>query len=167
MSKKRPRTPKLRHHKATGKGCVVLDGKTIYLGKYELPETNEKYHRLISEWLAGALPVAGEDITVIELIKSYWKHAKEYYRRPDGSPTSELDSIRQALRHVNDRYGRTPANQFGPKALKTVRQQMIDAGNCRGYINALVDRERRMFKWGVPFGKLEFRGYTCDPTYGG
>lgn len=53
------KTPSLRLHKATGQGYVELNGRRIYLGKYELPETEERYHATISEWLANGrkLPV--------------------------------------------------------------------------------------------------------------
>ena len=40
-------------------------------------------------------------------------------------------------------------NEFGPLALKAVRQQMIDQGWSRPYINRQVNRIRRMFRWGV------------------
>ena len=33
--------------------------------------------------------------------------------------------------------------------MKAVRQKMIDAGNCRGYINKNVFRIRSVFKWAV------------------
>ena len=109
--------------------------------------------------MAGVLPVTGEDITLVEWIKTYWQYATEYYRSPDASPTSELGTIRQALRHAKDLYGRTPANQFGPRALKDVRQQMVDSGNSRGYVNALVDRVRRMCKWAVAQELVPARAY--------
>ena len=42
-----------------------------------------------------------------------------------------------------------PAGQFGPKTLKAVRQEMVNMGWSRGYINRHVDRIKRMFKWAV------------------
>ncbi len=39
------RTPKFRHHKASGQGFVELAGKRIYLGRFDLPETEARYHR--------------------------------------------------------------------------------------------------------------------------
>lgn len=44
---------------------------------------------------------------------------------------------------------RAPANEFGPLALKAVRQRMIDNGWSRGYINKSIGRIRRCFKWAV------------------
>lgn len=67
----------------------------------------------------------------------------------NGEPTNEQSCIRRALRHVRGLYGPTPAADFGPIALKTVRQSMIDAGWTRKAINKQVERVRRMFRWGV------------------
>ena len=47
---KKPHVPKLRHHKASGQGYVELAGKRTYLGRYDLPETRQRYGRLIAEW---------------------------------------------------------------------------------------------------------------------
>jgi hypothetical protein len=48
-----PNTPKYRFHKATGQGYVVLKGQAIYLGRHDLPETQQRYHQLVAEWIAA------------------------------------------------------------------------------------------------------------------
>ena len=45
----------------------------------------------------------------------------------DGTPTSEVDNLRQALRPLRKLYEETPAADFGPKSLKAVRGEMIRA----------------------------------------
>ncbi len=152
MSKKTThKTPSLRHHKATGQGFVELDGRRVYLGRFDRPDTRERYHRLIAEWLANGrqLPVDPHTITVAELIALFWKHAENHYRRPDGSFTSERDNVRLALRPVRELYGSATARDFGPRALKAIRQVMVEHGWCRLSVNRAVGRVRRMFKWGV------------------
>jgi len=58
MSKPRRRIPKYRHYKPNDLAVVRIDGRDHYLGKYNSPESREKYHRLIAEWLgrSPALP---------------------------------------------------------------------------------------------------------------
>ena len=56
--------------------------------------------------------------------------ADAYYVK-NGKPTVEPGNIRLALRPLRQLYGHTPAREFGPLALKAVRQAMIDAGLCR------------------------------------
>ncbi len=79
---------------------------------------------------------------------AYWRHVEAYYCK-NGQPTSEVDTIRQALRPVKALYGRSDAVEFGPLRLKAVRQRMIDQGWCRKHINKQLNRIKRMFKWGV------------------
>jgi hypothetical protein len=44
-------------------------------------------------------------------------------------------------------YGSTKAIEFGPRALKTVRQRMIDRDLCRNHINKSISRIKMLFKW--------------------
>jgi len=150
-SPKPRRTPKLRLHKPTGQALVEIDGQRIYLGRFGQPETTERYHRLIAEWLACGrrLPVPADDITIVELIDRFYVHAKQYYRKPDGTPTSELGNLRLALQPLKDLYGNTRAAEFGPRGFKTVRERMVQAGGARRYINRHMSRVKRLFRWGV------------------
>jgi hypothetical protein len=43
------RNPSYRYHKARNCAVVTVDGRDHYLGKYDSPESWEKYHRLIAE----------------------------------------------------------------------------------------------------------------------
>jgi integrase len=91
---------------------------------------------------------AQPDLTISELILGYWGHVQSYYTK-DGEPTSEVDTVRQALRPVRELYGHTPARSFGPLALKACQHGMIAKGWARTYINRQVNRVRRMFAWAV------------------
>jgi integrase len=120
-----------------------------------------EYNRLISEWFAngqqaltGSVHTAG--LTVNELALAYWKHAEQHYRRPDGSQTDEIHCLRAALRPIKFTHGHTFVKDFGPLALKAVRQRMIESTDprsgrawCRKSINLHISRLRSMFRWGV------------------
>jgi integrase len=82
------------------------------------------------------------------LILAYFRHVQSYYVK-DGRPTSEQDNIRQALRFLRLLYGTSSAMEFGPLALKNVRQAMIQASRCRKLINKDINRIRGMFGWAV------------------
>jgi hypothetical protein len=56
---------------------------------------------------------------------------------------------RFAVRPLRKLYGTTPACEFGPLALKAVREEMIQADICRNEINKRMGRFKRMFAWGV------------------
>jgi integrase len=148
------RPPAYRLHKARSLAVVTINGKNHYLGPYGSPESHEKYAQLIANWKRNGNQVlppaetAEEPLLIDKLILTYFRFVQIYYVK-HGKPTSEQDSIRQALRFVRKLYGSTPARVFGPKALKNVRQAMIEAGRCRKLINKDVHRLRGMFRWAV------------------
>jgi len=152
-TKSKTKRPAYRRQKCAqyDRAFVELDGRRCYLGTYDSEASWEQYHRLLAEWKANGqrLPVPTEDLTVVELIARYWQHVTEYYRRADGTETHEVNNMRQALRPVKDLYGSSLVAEFGPLALKAVRESMIERGWCRGNINRSVDRVRRMFRWAV------------------
>ena len=39
--------------------------------------------------------------------------------------------------------------EFGPLAMKAIRERMIEDGHSRGYINDSIARIKRMFEWGA------------------
>lgn len=141
--------PSYRHHKPTNQAVVTLDGRDFYLGKWNSPESQAEYNRLISEWTAGGrrLP-CHHDLTVVELVAGYIEFSHGYYRK-NGKLTREYGHVLEILKTVKELYGTKNANEFGPLALKAVRQRMIDRGLSRKYINESIGRIRRCFKWAV------------------
>jgi integrase len=145
------RVPSLRLHKASGQRYVVLSGKAIYCGYPDDPATEQHYHQAITEWLAAGkqLPGDPEVLTIKELIGRFWVYAEGYYRTITDGRVKELEQFTLALRPLKDLYAETPAAEFGPRALKAVRQKMLDTGWCRPYINKQINRIRHVFKWAV------------------
>ena len=155
------RIPSYRFHKGSGQAVVVLGGNSVYLGKWDSPDSRAAYERVVAEWLvqrrrcpAGPngtqFPAsAAAGMLINEMILDFWKHAKKHYRSQDGTPTRELDNLRDALRPLRKLYGSTVASEFGPLALRAVQQEMIKAGLCRTVINARIKRVRRVFRWAV------------------
>lgn len=150
------RVPTYRHHRPSGQAVVTLNGPDHYLGRWQTPESRAKYDRLIAERLtADRSPVvpanrvagAAGGLSINGVIVAYGQHAETYYRHPDGTPTSEADNIRLALRPLRRLYGRTPAADFDSLALEAVRDEMIRGGRCRNRVNKDVSRIRRLFRW--------------------
>jgi integrase len=146
------RTPTYCRHQPTGQAYVRLGGRMLYLGPWDSPESKAKYDRLMAEWLAHGrrLPTSGgpADLTVAEVIAAYLPHVESYYVKA-GRPTSEQASIKSALKPVRQLYGHATTTNFGPTALRAVRQAMLDAGHVRTAINRNVNRVRGMFRWAV------------------
>jgi integrase len=157
MPRPRKSVPSYRLHKQSGQAVVTLpDGlgrrRDVLLGPHGTPESRQEYLRVLAEWEAngrGPPPRGAEgsasDLTVNELALAYWKHAEAYYRF-DGRKGTE-SNLRDALRILKELYGHTVAADFGPLALKACRAEMVKKGWARTYVNAQVDRVRRMFRW--------------------
>lgn len=53
-----------------------------------------------------------------------------------GNPSDEVRHLKATIRHVHEFYGRTPAAEFEPLALKVVRRRFVEQGWCRRAVNA-------------------------------
>lgn len=141
--------PVPRLHRPSGLARVRHRGEEYYLGPYGSQEAARRYSELLVA-LSGGKPVAAVSKfskSVSEITLLYLDFAVTYYRK-NGKPTAELDCIKSAVRSLLDLFGEIRAEEFGPLALKTVRQSMVDAGWSRGYVNKSVGRVRRVFRWG-------------------
>ncbi|MCL2649165.1 MAG: hypothetical protein FWD61_19555 [Phycisphaerales bacterium] len=139
-----PRYCRQKKHFGNDLAFVEIAGRRHYLGAYGTPESQEAYHRLLAEFAAsGSLrtPAPQLEITVVEVAERYLTWAKDYYVK-HGKETAEPSNVALAFRPLIKLYGRTKAAEFGPRALKAVRQEMIDNGGSRKYINRHVGRLR-------------------------
>ncbi len=171
----RPKSqPSYRRHKARNVAVVTINGKNHYLGPWQSPESHEQYAALIAEWRRNggtlpapaspaATPAHAAPLTVSELILAYFRFAQTLYVK-HGRPTSEQGCIKQALRFARQLYGAAPASDFGPRALKNVRQAMVAAGRARKSVNKDVHRVKRMVRWAVEEELLPaavYQGLRC------
>ncbi len=153
------RVPKYRFHKGSGQALVQINGQRIYLGVHGTAESQEKYRRIVAEWLESRQtpPVSDGNgkrnghpaISINEMLLAFWQFAETYYCK-DGQPTKELECTKEAIWPLRQLYGLTPAADFGPQSLKAVRQHMIgEQGLCRNVVNRRIGRIKRVFKWAV------------------
>jgi integrase len=151
---RKPGIPKYRNK--DGRAVVTLpdaSGRRVdhLLGEYGTDESKAEYSRVVKEWQTNNRRIVAHnsDITIAELLADFVDHAEQHYRHPDGTPTGEADIFKIAFRPMKALYAHTQAADFGPLALRTVREQMIEDKISRRVINKLVNRLRHVFKWGV------------------
>ena len=129
--------PRYRKHKASGQAVVHLSGQDFYLGPHGTKTSRLEYDRRVSEWLqrGRALPDARQsELLLTPILVAFVKHANRYYQK-DGNETREFGLIKEALAVVRPLYGKRPVSEFGPLALQTVQQKMVDKGWTRKHIN--------------------------------
>src|SRR5262245_50556819 len=162
MARPRKQVPSYRLHKQSGQAIVTvnLDGvrKDILLGRYGSPESREEYERVLARLRtpSGTQSLAGPsaftaptDLTLNELLLAYWQWAEDYYRPTDGKARPGGTNPKYALRKVRELFGPSPVCEFGPKALKAVREAWVAEGLSRKVVNGRVGAVRRMFRWAV------------------
>jgi integrase len=155
--------PKYSLHKPSGLAKVKYKGRTIYLGKYDTPESRQKYDRFIAQIASGhepepaRAPSRGTSTVsthvadpapnrVGDITLRYLEFCVMYYRK-NGKCTGETPTIRCCLKPLNSLFATLPAREFGPLKLDLVRKEMVRRGWSRGYTNAAVARIKRCFKW--------------------
>lgn len=142
-------------HKASGRGRLIwtdaigVRREKLLPGLFNSPESLHAKARLELEIATSSMWGTAADgaISVAEVLAVFFDYAQRYYVDADGNPTKEVAVIRYAIRPVRELYGATAATEFGPLALKAIRQHMIQAGLCRALINRRVDVVKRAFKW--------------------
>src|SRR5262249_54749199 len=98
-------------------------------------------------------------ITVAELLAAWLRHARGYYRTPDGEPAGGLHNYTHSLRPLTPLYAALPAAEFSPLKLKAVRRLMVEGylhpehgeqeALARTNVNRRVGRIKHVFSWAV------------------
>jgi len=160
---KKPKIPTYGLHKPTGQARCYVNGKTIYLGLYGSEESRIRFGEIVAKLVSGQTldPIARKKVgsttcgesddpgpSVGELCLVFLRHAETHYVK-NGKQTSEVHILKSIIRPLNELYGMLPAKDFGPLALKAVREKMIATGWTRGTINAGMSRIRRIFKHAI------------------
>ena len=166
-----PRVPKYRKHP---NGQAFVEHRSIptkshrlYLGKFGSPESKAAYERVVRQILAGSYSppvpdVSGPLATISDLLLQYLDYVERRYSR-NGKPTRRLFDIRDNLRPLWLLFGDTPAIEFGPRALRSLQQALVDARQvivegdppqvtlrrryARSHINQLIQRTKGFFRW--------------------
>jgi integrase len=152
MSDRIPSYPKKPHKR--GYARISVNGRDIWLGRWNTPESRQKYARIIAELesvgaeLEKQRAAPGVPTVVADLILAFHQYAeKRYVKR--GKVTSEVQAFKAALGPVYDFYRDISPNDFGPVALMACRDELNRRGFVRKKVNQHMQRIRRVWKWGV------------------
>lgn len=138
-----------RRHKSKNLGYCRVDGRFVYFGPFDSPESHRRYRSFLAERAALAegrefRPKA--ELSVGELAEQ-WLAWMVRERGPANSKSFSARSVAACL--VMEHAG-LPAREFGPKALSTIQRRLLAEGKlCRTGINRRVRDIVSVFKWGV------------------
>lgn len=139
--------------------AVTKQRRDYWLGEHGSPQSRELYHQILAEWEANGRrlpdplgstegPAAG--ITVAEVMLRYWRSVQGMYSG------SEVNNIGQGIKITRQLFGSTPAEAFGPKRLRMVRDAMVRGDPnanpprvpwSRPHVNKQIRRLAAIFKW--------------------
>ena len=89
-------------------------GTVHYIGKYGTGASKAEYARLIAKWSTGGseCPAAARDeITIIELLAAFRRHAVKHYRK-DGRLTGEVLNFDHAIKPLKMLYGKRTGREI-------------------------------------------------------
>lgn len=115
------------------------------MGRYGSKASKELWRKLTGEWMYSgktrtSAPVP-QTLAVVQLLNAF--------RKAKVAPASHAKEYLAVSMIIVNIYGRTPAEEFGPLALKVVREEMVKRGWKRRTVNQRIHWVRRMFRWGV------------------
>ena len=154
MARPRNPIPTARCHKGSAVVDVYHGGKrrTVTLGPWGSVQAEKEFARILAEGNSAA----GTDPTIAEIFLAFLKHAEAHYRQPDGTTSPEVDEYKALSKFTRELYAHTPAREFGPLALKTLREALVGRGLCRRIVNQRIGRLKRVFKWAASEELLPF-----------
>ncbi|QEL16903.1 tyrosine-type recombinase/integrase [Limnoglobus roseus] len=159
------RIPAYCLHRPTGQAYVVLPGtkrRTVYLGPWGSPESRLRYAEVIAS-LDGtppapvpslsrppaipAPPSLPQSISLADAYALWIAHARVYYRRRDGTPTSEAENIERSWGPLLTLFPNVLLASLTKKDFVAAREEMIRRGWCRKLIKNRWERIIRGLKW--------------------
>ena len=158
MPRQRNLLPSYLLHKQSGRARAVWTDPAgtrqfrLLPGLFDNAESRTAFARLQLELASSPhLPYKADrsGVSVNEVLLAYLGFAQGHYRRPDGSTSNEFEEYKLVARYVRELYGHLPSAEFGPLALRAVRQKFLAADWSRGFINQRIWRVKRIFKWAV------------------
>ncbi len=144
-----PAVPGYLFHKATGQGYARMNGRQVYFGDYDKPESKQKYYALIARYLKnnGTIPPAPPEITIMELCALYLKFASSRYVNSEGEPTQTMDWVRAVIKTLREMFGYEQVPEFGPLKLQDCLDTWIKRKLTRRTCNAYLAQTKRLFKY--------------------
>lgn len=121
----------LRH--ASGQARVVLDGVTVYLGKFGTPAAHARYAEVVQRWQAGQpvrearprtfVEAVARSVAEVVLLYDKWMDETRAYSK-NGKSTTQRGLIRVALRELNRFAGDLAADEFTSSILVAHRDKL-------------------------------------------
>ena len=127
------KNPGYLHHKPSGQAYVRINGKYHYLGRFNTPESHQRYASHLSEFqadgsvLAKPAPAPTRPLAIAELADRFLTVTEERF----GEKSKNTHAVRYAMQALIEQHRRHRIEEFGPRALQTIQERLAKAGYAR------------------------------------
>lgn len=105
--------------------------------------------RLWDARMARTRPDGTPIFTVNDLCDRWIVHARDYYRRPDGSPSGRAYNQSPLVRDLRALFGRRPVEALTHPDMLALRARLVERGLARTTINSILSTVRGIFAWAL------------------
>ena len=146
MPKLKNRLPKMCRDR--NQAISWYKGERIFHGRWNSDEAKKSYKRFIAALLENPISPLRDsktgEVLVSELAAGFLGYAEPKMDKTD------LSHFKRVIGFLVDIYSELSVNEFSPKKLKVVREQMVKAGTLsRRMVNGYTTKIVRIFTWGV------------------
>lgn len=141
------RVPQLTLHKPSGKARVRIRGKDHYCGPWGSQEAQDKYDKLIEEFLEDG-PVKAT--TMAGLLAAWWVECKRRYGGRGKGPYGNAVSWRPVIKLLRLNFGEEQPSDLGPVRVRAAIEAEAKKRDWSArYAKMVLQRVKYIFSWGV------------------
>lgn len=164
------RQPKYRRHSSRDMGFAERDGhRTYFPGKFNSQESVAAYRAFLLESptdkTTAQLPPGR--LRVKWLVIKFLEWAKARYAKTSTATRGEYANLKHAMTPLLTNFGHSYADQFGPRNLKELQRILAGKKRARGYVNTVVSKIKRAFKWAASEELIPINVYLALDTVQG
>ena len=136
-----PRIPKYRHQKSRNLAVVRIDGKDIYLGEYNSPESHEKYQLAIAELVSRLAITKTKGLTLPALAAVY--HQFSQIRFSD----AKLRSYHRTIQRFASLFPELDSQDVSCSHVEAFQMSLVQRNLTAKTINDYLARLKNIFCW--------------------
>ncbi len=136
-----PRIPKYRHQKSRNLAVVRIAGKDIYLGKYNSPESHEKYQLAIAELVSRLAITKTKGLTLPALAAVYQQFSQIRFSG------AKLRSYHRTIQRFATLFPELDSQDVACSHVEAYQISLVQRNLAVNTINDYLARLKTIFRW--------------------
>jgi integrase len=145
MGRKRNTVPSRLHHRPSGQDRVIWNGRSIYLGRHDSPESEARYRKILRSILETGQPFPDETVaTVATVAERYLVHTRKSFPANSREPMAYA----RAMALLTDALGTLNVTDMTPARFTAMRDAWAETNSVRT-VNKHHNMVLACFRWAV------------------